>query len=108
MFHFPTYYFLYSIDLPSDFSGYATQLHGIFLSPLRISFSSVSIFSTLFVPHLQPSFRNEYQVAHPYETKNKTTAVLYILLLGSYKRKPKANHTLTCNVTAINLPLTSS
>jgi hypothetical protein len=39
-------------------------------------------------------FRNEYQVAHPHETKNRT-AVFYILLLRSYKRRPTGNHTLT-------------
>ena len=63
--------------LPSNFFGYAAQLHSIFLSPLPISFFYVSFFFTLFVSHLQTSVRNEYQVAHPHETKKKTV-VLYV------------------------------
>jgi hypothetical protein len=96
----------YSTDLPSNVSGYTTQPMAFFWVLFVCSFLYVSVSSQFSCPIF-----NLFQKWIPSctSTRNEQDCgfVLCILLLGSYKRRTKANHTLTCNLTEINLPVTS-
>jgi hypothetical protein len=95
----------YSVDLPSNFTGYTTQPMAFLSNLYMFIHACLNLLYSFPAPSLD-FFQKWLPSCTSTRNEQDCGVVLCILLLGSYKRRIKANHTLTCNVTDINLPVT--